>query len=376
MASYFLVLHPGGTPCSTPTRGRRRLSRGRSWALATALAHLLASSPGWANPLDADQSSTTRTEAPPADDAAPLEENDDAPSPEDEPTADDEPVPDPTSADARPADEDTADDELADEETADDTPDDDAPSHEDEPTAAPPIPPPTARLYADPAPPEVRGVYMGTPRYTRTGLHVRATLGAGYLHIFNSSAANTGDQPDFSVENSSVSAVPTTFELWIGGALRRDLALNLVIRGGRASNGRLHADVRNADGQDSGIQDADGQEVSLEGGLTTAFLGVGLLYHLDPAQGWLIGVAAGFERWQASFNRDTDPQVGGSGIAVSLLGGHDWWIGEDTAFGVITKLDLGAATGDGQAEVGQLQLENSDVDFYLQAGVALSLSYF
>lgn len=336
------------------------------------LAHCLA----WANPLAVDQSSTTRTEAPlPAPDEP-------SGSPEDEWTneggerdaadplppsanggpekdADGQHAPDGDAEDRPHAPEDEA---MGRETAEDDAEPRDAPDSENDELFLEPAPAPApAKLYADPPPPELEGVYMGTTRYTRTGLHLRANVGAGYLHIFNSSAANLEDQPDFSVENSSVSAVPTHVELWLGGALQRDLALNLVVRLGHASGGRLRSGTH---------------ELQLQGGLSTAFLGAGLIYHLDPAHGWLVGLAAGFERWQASFDRDTDPQVGGSGIVASLLGGHDWWLGDDTAFGILTKLDVGAATGNGRAEVGELQLENSDIDFYLQAGVAVSLSYF
>lgn len=240
----------------------------------------------------------------------------------------------------------------------------DAASSHPPPTSSDSAPPPEEPLplvYADPAPPELRAVYMGSTLYTRTGFHARLHLGASYLHIFNSSATNLGDQPDFNVENASVTAGPVDFELWLGGALRRDLALNFVLRAGQASSGTLHSDLR---------------DLTLEGGLRTAFLGAGLLYYLDPARGWWLGLAAGFERWQASFVRGAAPQVGGSGVAVSLYGAHDWWLGDSTAFGGFVRLNLGFATGNGQAEVGELQLENSDIDFYVQAGVGASLSYF
>jgi hypothetical protein len=202
---------------------------------------------------------------------------------------------------------------------------------------------------------------MGSPLYTRTGFHARAHVGLSYLHIFNSSATNLGNQPDFNVEKASVSAVPLDLELWLGGALRRDLALSFVLRAGQAGGGTLHTDL---------------QRVRLEGGVTTAFLGAGLVYYPSPARGWLLGVAAGFERWQASFVRGAAPEVGGSGVAVSLYGGHDWWLTPSTAFGLLARINLGFATGDGQAEVGQLQLENSDIDLYAQGGLAASLSYF
>lgn len=342
------------------------------------LAHCLA----WANPLAVDQSSATRTEAvlpapdEPSDSAGDEWTNDGAEhdAPEAEllgPAANDSPEEHTNGHEASAGDAegraDAPEDDAARHDTAEGDADDDGEHHatpdgkDDELLLEPVRAPAPAKLYADPPPPELEGVYMGTTRYTRTGLHLRANVGAGYLHIFNSSAANLEDQPDFSVENSSVSAVPTHVELWLGGGLRRDLALNLVVRFGHASGGRLRSGTH---------------ELELQGGLSTAFLGAGLLYHLDPAHGWLVGLVAGFERWQASFERNTAPQVGGSGIVASLLGGHDWWIGADTAFGILTKLDVGAATGNGRAEVGELQLENSDIDFYLQAGVAISLSYF
>lgn len=287
-----------------------------------------------AGPLGADQSRAARSEAAPAADSPRSEAGD-------EDTHPDAP-------------------QRADGDAADPEADEPPPQEPEAPSAEQPREPVT-KLYSDPLPPQVNGIHMGTPLYTRTGLHARVTVGMSYLHIFNSSAANLGEQTNLNVEHSSVSAAPVELELWLGGALLRDLALNLVLRTGQASTGRLHTDLQN---------------LPLAGGLTTAFVGVGLVYYLDPAWGWLIGAAAGLERWQASFTQGTAPQVGGSGIAVSLYGGHDWWLGPTIAFGIVPRLNVGFATGDGQAEVGELQLENSDVDLYVQAGVAVSLSYF
>lgn len=387
MASKFWVMHGAMKPVS---RGRKEV-RSRYPSGAWLLACWLVALPVHADPPGADLSSRPRSgpdmladlgadSAPPTKDPRAHAVSADAPhDAHDHPSADepddvDDPIEDPLLEHSLP-------DEASDD--AEDSIEDPPPDHEDDatdddvvdvdgadraddgasPSTALPDPEarhPKAKLYGDPRPPGVRGVPMGTTRYTRTGLHLRANLGLGYLHIFNSSSAHLGDDA-FSAEDAAVAALPLDLELWAGGALTRDLALNLVIRSGQASGGKLHATPDTLD---------------LKGGLTTAFLGAGLLYHLDPARGWLVGLAAGFERWQARLVRGAAPQVGGSGVAASLYGGHDWWLTPDTAFGLLARLNLGFATGDGRAEVGQLQLENSDLDFYLQGGLAVSLSYF
>lgn len=387
MASKFWVMHGAMKPVS---RGRKEV-RSRYPSGAWLLACWLVALPVHADPPGADLSSRPRSgpdmladlgadSAPPTKDPRAHAVSADAPhDAHDHPSADepddvDDPIEDPLFEHSLPNEgsddaEDSIEDPPPDHEddaTDDDVVDVDGADRADDgasPSTALPDPEarhPKAKLYGDPRPPGVRGVPMGTTRYTRTGLHLRANLGLGYLHIFNSSSAHLGDDA-FSAEDAAVAALPLDLELWAGGALTRDLALNLVIRSGQASGGKLHATPDTLD---------------LKGGLTTAFLGAGLLYHLDPARGWLVGLAAGFERWQARLVRGAAPQVGGSGVAASLYGGHDWWLTPDTAFGLLARLNLGFATGDGRAEVGQLQLENSDLDFYLQGGLAVSLSYF
>lgn len=387
MASKFWVMHGAMKPVS---RGRKEV-RSRYPSGAWLLACWLVALPVHADPPGADLSSRPRSgpdmladlgadSAPPTKDPRAHAVSADAPhDAHDHPSADepddvDDPIEDPLLEHSLPNEgsddaEDSIEDPPPDHEddaTDDDVVDVDGADRADDgasPSTALPDPEarhPKAKLYGDPRPPGVRGVPMGTTRYTRTGLHLRANLGLGYLHIFNSSSAHLGDDA-FSAEDAAVAALPLDLELWAGGALTRDLALNLVIRSGQASGGKLHATPDTLD---------------LKGGLTTAFLGAGLLYHLDPARGWLVGLAAGFERWQARLVRGAAPQVGGSGVAASLYGGHDWWLTPDTAFGLLARLNLGFATGDGRAEVGQLQLENSDLDFYLQGGLAVSLSYF
>lgn len=390
MASKFWVMHGAMKPVS---RGRKEV-RSRYPSGAWLLACWLVALPVHADPPGADLSSRPRSgpdmladlgadSAPPTKDPRAHAVSADAPhDAHDHPSADepdepddvDDPIEDPLLEHSLPDEgSDDAEDPIEDpppghedDATDDDVVDVDGADRADDgasPSTALPDPEarhPKAKLYGDPRPPGVRGVPMGTTRYTRTGLHLRANLGLGYLHIFNSSSAHLGDDA-FSAEDAAVAALPLDLELWAGGALTRDLALNLVIRSGQASGGKLHATPDTLD---------------LKGGLTTAFLGAGLLYHLDPARGWLVGLAAGFERWQARLVRGAAPQVGGSGVAASLYGGHDWWLTPDTAFGLLARLNLGFATGDGRAEVGQLQLENSDLDFYLQGGLAVSLSYF
>src|SRR5690606_21655118 len=308
MASKFWVMHGAMKPVS---RGRKEV-RSRYPSGAWLLACWLVALPVHADPPGADLSSRPRSgpdmladlgadSAPPTKDPRAHAVSADAPhDAHDHPSADepddvddvDDPIEDPLFEHSLPNEgsddaEDSIEDPPPDHEddaTDDDVVDVDGADRADDgasPSTALPDPEarhPKAKLYGDPRPPGVRGVPMGTTRYTRTGLHLRANLGLGYLHIFNSSSAHLGDDA-FSAEDAAVAALPLDLELWAGGALTRDLALNLVIRSGQASGGKLHATPDTLD---------------LKGGLTTAFLGAGLLYHLDPARGWLVGLAAGF----------------------------------------------------------------------------------
>ncbi len=226
--------------------------------------------------------------------------------------------------------------------------------------------PPAVAPYRDPAPEGFDGVTMGTTRFNRNGLFLHGAIGATYLAIFRSSETTASDPFGTSAftGTSNIETFPVQVEVAVGGGLKRDLALALILRLARASS----ANLRTADGPRK-----------LEDGLSTSFLGLGIFSHMGPDSGVMLGAAAGFEAWRsrASETDEGEPEeIGGNGIAVSFSGGYDWWLGPELSAGFAGNVDIGVTTGSSAVQIERLELRADESDFLFKAGLRAFVTYF
>ncbi len=218
-----------------------------------------------------------------------------------------------------------------------------------------------AEPYADPAPQDTGGVWMGTTHHTRTGWFARLTLGASYLHIFRSATSTQVAGTEAFSGRSSVDTVLTEGELTLGGSLARDIGLGFVARLSNAPTASLSTHEETLD---------------LRGGLTVSFLGVGALLYPSSELGWFVGASAGFEQWRASVEEKALDEIGGNGFGASLYFGRDFWLGSNLAIGGLLRVDGGAYTGNTEVEVNENQLRGSETDYSVKGALALSVVYY
>jgi hypothetical protein len=205
---------------------------------------------------------------------------------------------------------------------------------------------------------------MGTTYHTRTGWFARLNVGASYLHIFRSANSFQIEGTDAFTGSSSVDTVLRELELTLGGTLWRDIGLGLVVRIAEAPTAELSTDDESIDSLD------------LRGGLRMDFVGLGTLIYLDPEAGWFVGAAAGFESWRARVEQSALDEIGGNGVGISLLGGHDFWLGGNLALGALARFDAGAGTGSAERTVSQDQLQGTETDYWLKGALAATLTYY
>jgi hypothetical protein len=221
-----------------------------------------------------------------------------------------------------------------------------------------------AALYADPAPDDFDGVWMGTTYRTRTGWFARLNVGASYLHIFRSANSLQPEGTDAFTGSSSVDTVLRELELTLGGTLWRDIGLGLVARVGEAPTAELST-------HDQSIETLD-----LRGGLNVEFLGLGTVLYLQPESGWFIGASLGFESWRARVDKGGLDEIGGNGVGLSLLGGRDFWLGGKFALGALARFDASVGTGSTERQVSQDQLQGTETDYWLKGALAATLTYY
>jgi hypothetical protein len=219
-------------------------------------------------------------------------------------------------------------------------------------------PPPRFELTEpEPIPPDV--VPIGAERHD--GFFLRFALGPAALHMERSTEGElygrSGDGPD-----SQVSGAAGMSELSIGGTP----AAGLVVAGTLLSH-QIAEPVLETDGD----SDAD-----LGGPLSFLVLGATVDWYPNPKKGFHFGGTLGLAGVVAD-SPDGSPfdRVGGTGGALSLQVGHDWWIADEWSLGVLGRLTGARVQGEETARVNSNELEGKEDSNVSAAGVLFSVVY-
>ena len=195
----------------------------------------------------------------------------------------------------------------------------------------PPEPVPVEPEPGDgPAPVRVQPSTVGTPSFDQTdpsihahtGFFGRAILGFGF-----GAFVVTED----GTEDLTINGLSGTFLLSAGYAIRPRLILHVDLGGIAIPNGSIKL----------GDVEGDFDTVSA----TAAGIGAGATYYLGGSNAYLSGSlvlgAASVTIEDAQLPMDLNGESD-AGVAVSILGGKEWWVGSDLGVGVVGHIFLGS----------------------------------
>jgi hypothetical protein len=176
------------------------------------------------------------------------------------------------------------------------------------------------------------------------GFYLRIGLGIGALSL-NRSTKNTSASTDVAYSGDSTIRGPAGVgEISIGGTVANGLV--------------LCGSVLNHEHTGATLERDEGADVDLNTSLSFGLVGMGIHYFPDERGGWHFGGTLGLAYALADVSASRFERLGGVGIGASLAGGHDWWISDQWALGVLGRIT--AARLQGEATSGGATAEESD----------------
>ena len=193
------------------------------------------------------------------------------------------------------------------------------------------LPSPSAKPYAEDFEPPSASLPPHPGAYEHEGFFFRLALGPGFLVMSRSAETNApSSAPDFT--DSQFSGLTFATEIAVGGTPLP----GLIVAGTLITHNHPGPELELDDGRTLDLGD---------GNLSFVIVGASADWYPRPTRGFHVGGTLGAAYAVASSSSALG-QIGGVGVGLSGLLGHDFWVSGDWSLGPLLRLSFAYVTSD------------------------------